>query len=604
MTTVENLGFDPDALRERYRQERERRLRDDGLDQYVEIVGDFAGFAQDPWADPGFTREPVTDLVDVAIIGAGFGGLLTGAHLRELGVSDIRLIDKAADVGGTWYWNRYPGIACDVESYVYLPLLEELDYIPTEKYAKGDEILEHCRRIARHYDLYRNACLDTEVRAVTWDPSDSRWVITTNRGDAMRARFVAMANGFLQKPKLPGIPGIKDFAGHTFHTSRWDYGYTGGDASGNLTGLTAKRVGIIGTGATAVQCIPHLARWAERLYVFQRTPSSVDVRDNRPTDPEWAKTLEPGWHRRRIENFQILTAGGVAEEDLVADAWTSITKKLLAMRLNNTSGLSDEELAATMELADFAKMEEVRARVDALVEDPATAETLKPWYRQFCKRPCFHDEYLQTFNRGNVTLVDTLGRGVERITERGVVVDGVEYELDCLIFATGFEVGTDYSRRTGFALVGRDGSTLTEKWADGIRTYHGLFVHGFPNCFILSIAQSGFTVNFPYLLHEQAVHVAWVIASALERDVVELEATAEAEERWVSQIVARGRRTADSAKYCTPGYYNNEGTADARTRQGGFYFGAPTEYAEILEGWRSAGSLEGLALRTGEGQGR
>ena len=604
MTTVEKLGFDPEALRERYRQERERRLRDDGIDQYVEIAGDFAGFARDPWADPGFTREPLTDLVDVAVIGAGFGGLLTGAHLRELGVSEIRLIDKAADVGGTWYWNRYPGIACDVESYVYMPLLEELDYIPTEKYAKGDEILEHCRRIARHYDLYRNACLETEVEAVTWDPSDSRWVITTNRGDAMRARYVAMANGFLQKPKLPGIPGIKDFSGHTFHTSRWDYGYTGGDAAGNLTGLAGKRVGIIGTGATAVQCVPHLARWAEHLYVLQRTPSSVDVRANRPTDPEWSKTLEPGWQRQRIENFQILTAGGVVEEDLVADAWTSITKKLLAMRLNNTSGLSDEELAATMELADFAKMEEVRARVDALVDDPATAEMLKPWYRQFCKRPCFHDEYLQTFNRPNVTLVDTLGRGVERITERAVVVDGAEYELDCLIFATGFEVGTDYSRRTGFALVGRDGSTLTEKWADGVRTYHGLHVHGFPNCFILSIAQSGFTVNFPYLLHEQAVHVAWVIASALRRDVVELEATAEAEEGWVAQIVARGRRTTDSARYCTPGYYNNEGTADARTRQGGFYFGAPTEYADILEGWRSAGSLEGLELRTQEGQGR
>jgi len=604
MTTVESLGFDPDALREKYRQERERRLRDDGIDQYVEITGDFADFARDPWALPGFTREPLTDLVDVVIIGAGFGGLLTGARLRELGVEDIRLIDKAADVGGTWYWNRYPGIACDVESYVYLPLLEELAYIPTEKYAKGDEILEHCRRIARHYDLYRNACLQTEVDAVTWDPSDSRWVITTKHGDAMRARYVAMANGFLQKPKLPGIPGIEDFGGHTFHTSRWDYPYTGGDAAGNLTGLTDKRVGIVGTGATAVQCVPHLGQWAEHLYVFQRTPSSVDVRANRPTDPEWAKRLQPGWHRHRIENFQILTAGGVVEEDLVDDAWTSITRKLLAMRLNNTSGLSDEELAATMELADFAKMEEVRARIDALVEDPATAEALKPWYRQFCKRPCFHDGYLQTFNLPNVTLVDTTGRGVERITERGVVVDGVEHELDCLIFATGFEVGTDYSRRTGFALVGRDGLTLTEKWVDGVRTYHGLHVHGFPNCFILSIAQSGFTVNFPYLLGEQASHVAWVIAGALHDDVAELEATAEAEARWVAEIVARGQRTADSVKYCTPGYYNGEGKADERTRQGGFYFGAPTEYADILEAWRSAGALEGLELHTKEGNDR
>ncbi len=600
MTTPDGVDFDLEVLRERYREERERRLRADGIEQYVEVVGAFAPLAHDPWADPNFNREPLADEVDVALIGAGFGGLLTGAYLREHGVESIRLIDKAADVGGTWYWNRYPGIACDIESYVYMPLLEELGYIPSEKYAKGEEIFEHCRRIAAHYDLCRDACLQTEVHEIRWDAEATRWVIFTNRGDAIRARFVCMANGFLQKPKLPGIPGIETFHGHTFHTSRWDCAYTGGDATGNLTNLADKRVGIIGTGATAVQCVPHLGAGSQHLFVFQRTPSSVDVRANRPTDPEWATSLEPGWQRHRIENFQVLTAGGIADEDLVDDAWTSITKKLLAMRLNNTSGLSAEQLAATMELADFAKMEQVRARVDAIVEDPATAEALKPWYRQFCKRPCFHDEYLQTFNRDNVTLVDTHGRGVDRITESGVVVDDIEYELDCLIFATGFEVGTDYSRRAGFALVGRDGLTLTDKWHDGVRTFHGLHIHGFPNCFVLSIAQSGFTVNFPYLLDVQAQHVAWVIASALEHDVVELEASEVAEQAWVDEIVTRGERTTDSAQFCTPGYYNAEGQADARTRQGGFYFGGPTEYAEILETWRSDGTAPGLDVRTQE----
>jgi cation diffusion facilitator CzcD-associated flavoprotein CzcO len=574
-----DLNFDPDALRTKYAQERSRRLRPDGLSQYVEVAGTFAHYADDPWVKSPLTRDPIDDETDVAIVGAGFGGLLTGARLRELGVERLRLIDKAADVGGTWYWNRYPGIACDVESYVYMPLLEELDYVPSEKYAKGPEIFEHCRAIARHYDLYRDACLQTEVREIRWDDSDSRWTISTDHGDEIRARFVSMANGYIQRPKLPGIPGIGSFAGHTFHTSRWDYAYTGTD----LTGLTDKRVGIIGTGATAIQCVPHLARAAQQLLVFQRTPSTVDVRANAPTDPTWAAALEPGWQRRRIDNFQLLTAGGEADEDLVADAWTSITKKLF--------------LVGSAELADFAKMEEIRARIDAMVDDPATAEALKPWYGYFCKRPCFHDDYLPTFNRPNVTLVDTQGLGVERITEAGVVVHGVEYPLDCLIFATGFEVGTDYSRRSGFALVGRGGVTLTEAWGDGVRTLHGLHVRDFPNAFILSIAQSGFTVNFPYLLDVQATHVAHVIARALESGVTELDAAADAEAAWVDTVMQRSTASIDRAKSCTPGYYNREGDYNEKTRQGSFFFGAPTEYDETLTAARDAGGFTGLDVR-------
>ncbi|EPQ71003.1 flavin-containing monooxygenase [Mycobacterium marinum] len=593
MAETVGCAFDVDVLRQKYAEERTKRLRPDGIAQYVEIAGEFSRFGEDPWADEEFAREPLTDEVDVAIIGAGFGGLLTGARLRQLGVQSVRLIDRAADVGGTWYWNRYPGIACDVESYVYMPLLEELGYIPTEKYAKGAEIFAHCQRIAAKYDLYRDACLQTDVHEIRWDADISRWIIRTNHGDRMRARFVSMANGYQAKPKLPGIAGIASFGGKTFHTSRWDYGYTGR----GLQNLADKRVGIIGTGATAVQCVPHVAAAAQQLYVFQRTPSSVDVRANEPTDTEWAATLQPGWQRRRITNFQVLTAGGQASEDLVADAWTSITRKLPVMRHDSAGTTDPEKRSREIEFADFAKMEEIRARVDQLVTDRATAQALKPWYGYFCKRPCFHDEYLQTFNRDNVTLVDTEGRGVERIIESGVVVDSVAYELDCLIFATGFEVGTDYCRRTGFELIGRDGITLTDRWRDGVRTFQGLCANGFPNCFIESIAQAGLTVNFPYLLDVQASHVAWIIAWALEHGVSEVEASPEAEAAWVEAVVTRSAATAERAKTCTPGYYNREGKADAKTRQGSFFFGAPTEYADILETWRAKGDLEGLAIR-------
>jgi cyclohexanone monooxygenase len=590
--------FDPEALREKYREEREKRIRPDGNEQYVETDREFSHFVDDPYAPAGFTREPIEDEVDVVLIGGGFGGLLTAARLREQGVEDIRVIEKGSDFGGTWYWNRYPGVACDIESYIYIPLLEELDYVPKEKYSRGAEIFAHSKAIAEKFDLYRNALLQTEVTEARWDDEHSRWILATNRGDTIQARFVCLANGFLQKPKLPGIPGVETFRGHVFHTSRWDYAYTGGDADGGLVGLHDKRVGIIGTGATAVQCVPHLGESAAHLYVFQRTPSSIDVRANRPTDPEWARSLEPGWQQARMNNFQVLTAGGYQEEDLVNDGWTDVIRKLLSMMLADESpDLSPEAVARTLELADFTKMEEIRARVDSIVKDPATAEALKPYYRQFCKRPCFHDSYLQTFNRENVTLVDTQGMGVERITEDGVVVAGEEVPLDCLIYATGFEVGTDYARRAGFELVGRKGVTLSQHWAQGIRTLHGLHIHGFPNCFMLSIAQSGFTVNFPHMINEQAKHAAYVIARALEDDIASLEATEAAETEWVDAVVQFGDRTIEFAEQCTPGYYNNEGQPTAATRQSGFYFGGPLEFTEILEAWRNEGRMQGLERR-------
>jgi cyclohexanone monooxygenase len=593
----DDLGFDPQALRARYRAERDRRLRADANAQYVEIAGQFAHYLDDPYVEPGFTRAALTDEVEVAVIGGGFGGLLVGARLREAGVADIRIIEKGGDFGGTWYWNRYPGAACDIESYIYLPLLEEVGYMPVEKYSRAPEILRHSRAIAEQFDLYSNACFQTEVKALRWDEALGRWIIETNRGDAMKAKFVVMANGPLHRPKLPGIAGIESFQGHSFHTSRWDYGYTGGTSDGGLTGLKDKVVGVIGTGATAVQCVPHLGAAAKELYVFQRTPSSIDVRANRPTDPGWAQSLPHGWQQQRMDNFNILVSGGFAEEDLVADGWTDIIGNILLLaRRKAAAGETVDNPAALMQLADFKKMEQVRARVDAVVRDPATAEALKPYYNQFCKRPCFHDEYLETFNRPNVTLVDTHGKGVERITERGVVVEGREYALDCLIYATGFEVGTDYTRRSGYQVHGRDGLTLSEKWANGVSTLHGLTSRGFPNCFIISNSQSGFSANFPHMINEQAKHIGYVLGHAHAEGIATVEPSQEAEAAWVATIEKLALMRQGFLEECTPGYYNNEGDVRALAARNGSYGAGPVAFVKLLEAWREQGTMAGLEL--------
>jgi cation diffusion facilitator CzcD-associated flavoprotein CzcO len=598
-TDIEGLGFDPDALRERYRAERDKRLRPDGIQQFVEPTGEFSRYVEDPYVAPGFTREPLVDEVDAVIVGGGIGGLLAGARLREAGLDRIRVIDKAGDFGGTWYWNRYPGAQCDIESYVYLPLLEETGYIPTEKYAKGPEILAYLQSVGRRYDLYDDACFQTEISEIRWEEADERWIVTTNRDDAIRARFVVMSSGPLSRPKLPAIPGISTYQGHTFHTSRWDYEYTGGSSEGGMDGLAGKRVGIIGTGATAVQCVPHLAASAEHLYVFQRTPSSIGERGNAPTDLAWAEGLQPGWHRERMANFNALVSGLPQEVDLVGDGWTDIMRRVGGFFAGMPGVDADmADMATAVELADLQKMEELRARIDAIVEDPATAEALKPYYRMFCKRPCFSDDYLPTFNRPNVTLVDTDGQGVDRFTERGAVVGDREYELDCVVFATGFEVGTVLTKRAGFDVVGRDGIRLSQKWAEGLSTLHGFHSHGFPNMFHLGITQTGLTINFPHMLEEQSSHVAHVVAHCLKDGATYVEADPDAEAEWVATIDRLQVLTEDFLLECTPGYYNQEG----RPRGGhsllaGQYGEGSVAFFALLHQWREAGQMEGLVIR-------
>ncbi len=609
----EALGFDPDELRAKYLAERDKRVRPEGNEQYTEVVDEFARYNEDPYTE-WIERDPVNDEVQIVVVGGGFGGLLMGGRLKEAGFDDVRVIEKGGDFGGTWYWNRYPGAMCDVESYCYLPMLEELDYIPKHKYSFAPEIMAHSMAIARHFGLYDKALLQTGVTDMRWDEATNRWVITTDRGDTMRCQYVAMANGPLNRPKLPGIPGISDFGGHTFHTSRWDYDYTGGDYTAGtelieMPGLADKKVAIIGTGATAVQCIPHLGASAEHLYVFQRTPSSVDVRNNRETKVEELGDLSPGWQERRMENFNILVSGGDQDQDLVSDGWTDIFRNLTGIAAKTASRemgrrLTSAEKNKLMVLSDYQKMNTVRHRVDEIVKDSAAAEALKPWYRQFCKRPCFHDEYLPTFNRQNVTLVDTEGRGVKRITETSIVVENAdgsetEFEVDCIVYATGFEVGTSYTRRAGYDIVGVGGQTISEHWADGWRTLHGLTSHGFPNCFFLGFTQTAVTVNVPHALNEQAKHVRYILEHARDQGAEVIEATIEGEQGWCDEMASKARLGEKFYAECTPGYYNNEGKPSENPVgfRSGSYGAGPIKFFRVLDEWRSTGRLEGLDLR-------
>ncbi len=595
------MDFDPDALREKYRQERDKRVRADGNAQYVEVEGRFRHFVDDRYVAPGFSRAPLTDDVDLVIIGGGFGGLLMGARAREAGIQDIRVIEAGGDFGGTWYWNRYPGAQCDIESYCYLPLVEELGYTPKEKYSYAPEIYEHSKRIADHYKLYDNACFQTKVTELRWDEAAARWIVSTDRNDAMRARFVVMATGPLNRPKLPAIPGIEDFEGHTFHTSRWDYDYTGGSHAGGLTKLADKRVAIIGTGATAIQSAPHVAASAQQLYVFQRTPSSVDLRGNKPTDPEWAKSLQPGWQRARRENFNNMVVGLPVEEDLVNDGWTDIFRTLSrAAKATRGVEMSKRDAALMIEMADFQKMNGIRKRVDDTVTNAAAADALKPWYRQFCKRPTFNDDYLPTFNRPNVRLIDTSeSKGVERITKNAVVANGAEHEVDCIIFATGFEVGTAWTRRAGYDLIGIGGKTLSDYWSDGMKTYHGFSSHGFPNCFILGQSQNGGSVNLTSVLDDQAQHVSYIIKQIMDRGARYAQPAKQAETEWVAEINRLAVVAARFLAACTPGYYNNEGhfgEPGSASLGAGAYAPGINAFNALMARWREQGDLEGLEL--------
>ena len=530
----------------KYREFKELRR---GAADYMAMEGEFSKYLEDVYSTDPVPRQTLTDECEILVVGAGFAGLLLWHKLREEGFHDVRFCEKGGDVGGTWYWNRYPGIACDVESYSYLPLLEEMGYVPTMKFASGFEIMEYCQNMAEKFGFYDHCLFHTTVEKTQWDETTGRWCVITDRGDKMRARFVVLANGILTTPKLARIEGMETFQGDAFHTSRWNYDVD----------LKAKTVGIIGTGATAVQVIPELAKITKALYVFQRTPSSIDVRDQRETTEEeietWAR--KPGWARARRARFAKISAGRTAMK--ANDDYLSGKVADFKVRKKYARELSPEELIEKQLNTNFRIMEQIRARVDAVVEDPVTAAALKPYYPYGCKRPTFHDEYLPTFNKAHVTLVDTAPRGVCKINEKGVVHEGTEYPLDVLIYATGFQW---MATSTFNMITGRNGQTLQQKWqSEGTKTFLGLHSNGFPNLFIVSGPQGGGgSFNFTDAIERHGDYIVWMLKTMRDRPAGSVDVKKEPEEEYaehcrVSDLNSRPLRDCIS-------YYNGHGEAE------------------------------------------
>lgn len=436
------------------------------------------------------------------------------------------------------------------------------------------------------------------------------------------AQYVFVAAGTLSTPQVPRVPGLDVFGGKCFHTSRWDYGVTGGGPSDwRLEKLRGKTVGIIGTGATAVQVVPELARWAERLYVFQRTPSSVDERGQRPTDPEeWSRKIATGegWQRARSENFNAyLTStpeeGG--EEDLVADAWSHMTSYAAILGAPGDGVVTPEKVAqhvAKLHEWDLGRAERVRARVDEIVKDRGTAGKLKAWYPAWCKRPAFHDEYLPAFNRANVTLVDTDGKGVDGLSKAGVVANGNEYPVDVLVLSTGYvspAAGTGSpASRAGVKVYGREGLDMDAKWGrQGAATLHGVSSNGFPNFFFPGPSQASVTSNFTFALDRIGAHIAFILAEAEKRaqnpDKLIVEVTKEAEEAWSKEIMIRAGWFA-AVGGCTPSYINAEGERDKakdlaeqmKAARAAPWGEGMARYLDVLRTWREEGGLIGYDL--------
>jgi cation diffusion facilitator CzcD-associated flavoprotein CzcO len=600
--TGKRKDIDIAALRAKYLRERDKRIIKAAGEQYVRPLDDLAEiYERDPHM-PVAPREALAEEIDVAIIGGGWTGILAGFHLHKAGIENFRHIEHGGDFGGVWYWNRYPGIQCDNESYCYLPLLEETGFMPSKRFADGSEIQGYCRHIGEKYAFYDKALFHTRVTSIKWDEAIKRWRIGSDRGDDIRARFVVMAIGLMNMPKLPGIPGIRRFQGKTFHTARWDYEYTGGSyLSPVLDKLADKRVAIIGTGATAIQAVPYLGEYAKRLYVVQRTPSVVDERPNPPTDPAWVKTLNPGWQEERQANFQrgVMELFRPDEQDLICDIWTEINRNLKAeLEAEGWPELTYEELLSRREALDYAMMERLRDRVDAAVKDAATAEALKPYFRFPCKRPLSSDSYYPTFNRPNVTLVDVSEtQGVERITERGFVANGIEYEVDCIIFASGFEVTSDLERRWGIDTIeGRDGVSIYEHWADGPKTLHGLMTCGFPNMFFTGYIQGGLNASTTEQFNRQVEHAAYIVDETLGRGASSAEPSQEAQDEYVRHFREIEVDTTPIVGDCTPSYYNNEGDKQPKWVLLRAYGHGWPAFRKLLTTWRESGIMPGMTV--------
>lgn len=592
------------ALREKYLAERDKRIRKDGAQQYKPLDGILKlAEDKDPYTDVQ-PREPLSDHVEFLFLGGGFSALTVCARLKDAGFNSLRILESGGSFGGVWYWNRFPGAMCDTAAMVYLPLLEEVGTVPSAKYVRGPEILAHAERIGRHYGLYEHALFSTHLESLTWEEESKRWRVKTREGDSFTATHVAMGTGPLNKPHLPGVPGLESFKGTAMHTARWDFEATGGGWNGEaMDKLKDKRVGVIGTGATGVQCIPELGRDSGELFVFQRTPSAVAVRGNHEIDPEWFANLDKGWQTKWLRNFCVLMSTGVADEDYVHDGWTDSVKRITRRMVVEAAkaGVSPTELGfadylKAYHLSDDEYTTAVRARTDEVVHDKKTADGLKAWYRQYCKRPCFHDDYLKTFNRETVHLVDTDGKGVERIDETGLWANGEHYDLDVIVYATGFEFSSSYTFRSGLEVYGRDGKTLSDAWADGMVSYQGMHIRDFPNLFIIGFLQGASLVSNVTSNYTDAGHtLVAILRKEAELGAKTIETSANAQEDWKKLILSSTNKITGGPE-CTPGYYNNEGHEEGLKERlnGGRYPHGSHKFFDYIEDWRTNGRFEGL----------
>ncbi|KAJ7110157.1 pyridine nucleotide-disulfide oxidoreductase-like protein [Mycena epipterygia] len=623
-------------IHQKYAEERAKRLETPR--DYVELGRSdaFHYMQEDLWVDHSALNSqtpPVKDgdAVKFLVLGAGYAGLLFAVRLVQAGfrAEDIRIVDAAGGFGGTWYWNRYPGLMCDTESYIYMPLLEETGHMPKHKYAYGPELRQHADTIAKKWELEDKALFRTEVKRLEWDDAAKQWVVslTENRGPGetkkdlgIRAQFVFLASGVLNYPQIPKLPGIEKFKGHHFHTSRWDYAYTGGSPEEpTLVNLKDKKVGIIGTGATAIQAVPQLAKWAKELYVFQRTPSAVDARGQRATNPEeWNGKIacKKGWQRERMENFNSWVSNAPEGENLVGDGFANMPSYSALIGGPKYGIIVPEKVAehvANMHALDAPRSNRVRARVDEIVKDKETAEKLKAWYPGWCKRPTFHDDYLPAFNQPNVKVVDTGGKGVERLTETGVVANGQEYPVDLLVLGTGYRgPGTGSgspAHRANITVIGRDGKNIDDKWLSGVATLHGVMTHDFPNLFFPGLTQTGASANYTFVVDVHSRHVAHILREVVQRAEAEgferygVEPSVEAEEEWTMQIVYRAAALA-AVVGCTPGYINSEGEVDKpkdhtqmmKAARGGIWGEGVAAYTKVIEAWRDQGGLVGVEI--------
>lgn len=618
----------------KYAEERKKRIRPEGLAQYANAkdLEKFQYLADDPWTYEAGERQwawpagSQQGRSKVVIVGTGFGGLTYAIRFlleAKLQASDILFIDNSTGFGGAWYWNRYPGLMCDVESSCYMPLLEETGYIPNDRYAYGPELRNYAELLASRWNLQNRALWRATVRSATWDDEKSEWTLQIQKSSQdgtiaafdIRTEFFVLTSGLLHNPKLPKVPGIEKLNKHTFHTARWDYDYTGGSPDDpTLSKLSGKKVIFVGTGATAVQAVPHLAKWADKLFVVQRTPASVDVRAQHKIDPEKFKNKignHKGWQRKRRENMAAFVSNAGEDVDLIGDSWMTFPSYSALVGGPKAKGLTAATVSDYidhLQAIDLQRQNEIRARVDSIVKDRKTAQSLKAWYSGWCKRPCFHDDYLPAFNQSNVQLIDTRGRGIESFTENGIVSNGIEYDADVVIFGTGFEPWTSGSpsQRAGFKIIGRHGLDMNDKWEKGIGTFHGLLSRGFPNLFISGVNQTGVTVNYAHMVDVTASHAAQIMGTATARTTPGktrpvIEPTAEGEDAWAQQIVDTAFAYAGFGG-CTPSYTTAEGHATREMQPGealkaarGLNWGlGMLDFVKTIEAWRANGKLDGL----------